>query len=137
VIKLEVEDYCQNCPNFEIYTDTRTTVGYANGIGQLSLTDHTIKCKHRELCIGIMIILKCTLWDQRREKQKMTINDGSISDGLIIGFDRAKNGDNTVLIVGRQQKDSNVKVVNVFAGDEAYELYKKLVEKREEENLNE
>ncbi|MDR1549047.1 MAG: hypothetical protein LBT06_10730 [Hungatella sp.] len=67
----------------------------------------------------------------------MTINDGSISDGLIIGFDRAKNGDNTVLIVGRQQKDSNVKVVNVFAGDEAYELYKKLVEKREEENLNE
>ena len=60
----------------------------------------------------------------------MTINDGSISDGLIIGFDRAKNGDNTVLIVGRQQKDSNVKVVNVFSGDEAYELYRKLVEER-------
>lgn len=62
----------------------------------------------------------------------MTINDGSISDGLIIGFDRAKNGDNTVLIVGRQLNDQEVKIVNAFSGEEAFELYKKLTEKRED-----
>jgi len=66
----------------------------------------------------------------------MTINDGSISDGLIIGFDRTKNGDNTVLIVGRQLNGQEVKIVNAFGGEEAFELYQKLVSKREE-NLNE
>ena len=55
------------------------------------------------------------------------INKSSITDILLIGFNRSYNGDNTVLIVGRKRPNEKIDIVNTFRDDEAMELYLKLV----------
>lgn len=54
----------------------------------------------------------------------------SITDTILVGFDRSKNGDNTVLIVGRKRPNESVDIINAFEGDEALELYRRLVTKK-------
>ena len=49
------------------------------------------------------------------------------SDSLIIGFDSSAGKDVTVLIVGRKKPREAVDVINTFDGEEAIELYKKLI----------
>ena len=49
------------------------------------------------------------------------------SDSLIVGFDSSAGKDGTVLIVGRKKPREAVDVINAFNGEEALELYKKLV----------
>ena len=49
------------------------------------------------------------------------------SDSLIIGFDSSAGEDGTVLIVGRKKPREAVDVINAFDGEEALELYKKLI----------
>lgn len=49
------------------------------------------------------------------------------SDSLIIGFDSSGGKDCTVLIVGRKKPREAVDVINAFEGEEALELYRKLV----------
>ena len=49
------------------------------------------------------------------------------SDSLIIGFDSSAGKDDTVLIVGRKKPREAVDVINAFDGEEALELYKKLI----------
>ena len=66
MINLEVKDYCQNCPHFEADTDTCTTAGYCDDIGLLSLTDHTIRCKHREACIEIHDYIKAHIMGSKK-----------------------------------------------------------------------
>lgn len=51
------------------------------------------------------------------------------SDTLLVGFDHSQ-GDIAVLIVGRKDVGESVQIINQFQGEEAEELYKKLVEKR-------
>lgn len=48
-------------------------------------------------------------------------------DSLIIGFDSSAGKNGTVLIVGRKKPREAVDVINAFNGEEALELYKKLV----------
>ena len=48
-------------------------------------------------------------------------------DSLIIGFDSSGGTDCTVLIVGRKKPREAVDIINAFEGEEALELYKKLV----------
>lgn len=48
-------------------------------------------------------------------------------DSLIIGFVSSANKDGTVLVVGRKKPREAVDVINAFNGEEALELYKKLV----------
>lgn len=59
----------------------------------------------------------------------------SITDSIIIGFYRSKNGDNTVLIVGRKRLNKSVDIINAFEGDEALELYRRLVTKKDDQNV--
>lgn len=49
------------------------------------------------------------------------------SDSLIVGFDSSAGKDGTVLIVGRKKPREAVDIINAFEGEEALELYKKLV----------
>ena len=49
------------------------------------------------------------------------------SDLLIIGFDSSAGKDSTVLIVWRKKPRKAVDVINAFDGEEALELYKKLI----------
>lgn len=50
-----------------------------------------------------------------------------ITNTLLVGFDREENGDNPVLIIGTKKKGNAVDIINAFDGDEAVDLYKKLV----------
>ena len=54
-----------------------------------------------------------------------------VSESLVIGIDISENGDNAVLIVGRKQSGTDTEIVNAFQGEEAIELYTKLISKRE------
>lgn len=48
-------------------------------------------------------------------------------DSLIIGFNSSAGKDCGVLIVGRKKPREAVDIINAFEGEEALELYKKLV----------
>lgn len=48
------------------------------------------------------------------------------NDTLLVGFDFTHGEDNKVMIIGHKEGEY-LKIVNAFSGDEAYELYKKLI----------
>ena len=50
---------------------------------------------------------------------------------LIIGYDISHTSDNKVLVVGKRGPSGSVEIVNAFQGDEAEELYNKLITKKE------
>lgn len=50
----------------------------------------------------------------------------SITETLLVGFD-SSNEDNSVLIVGRKRPNNSLDIINAFQGEEAEELYKKLI----------
>ena len=45
----------------------------------------------------------------------------------IVRVDSSNKNDNIVMTVGRIRRDHHIDIVNVFQGDEARELYEKLV----------
>lgn len=49
------------------------------------------------------------------------------SDSLIVGFDSSAGKNGTVLVVGRKKPREAVDIINAFEGEEALELYKKLI----------
>ena len=53
-----------------------------------------------------------------------------VNESLLVGVDFTRGEDTGVLIVGRQKK-GKVEVINAFSGEEAYELYKKLITKND------
>lgn len=54
----------------------------------------------------------------------------SLNDTLLVSISFSDK-DTGVLVVGRKRKNQSVKIVNAFQGEEALELYKKLVTKKE------
>ncbi len=54
----------------------------------------------------------------------------NLSDTLLVSIEFSDK-DTGVLVVGRKRKNQSVKIVNAFQGEEALELYKKLVTKKE------
>ena len=50
---------------------------------------------------------------------------------LIIGYDISHTSDNKVLVIGKRGPSGSVEIVNAFQGDEAEELYNKLITKQE------
>ena len=57
----------------------------------------------------------------------------NLSDTLLVSISFSDK-DKGVLIVGRQRKNQSIEIVNAFQGDEALELYKKLVTQKEKNN---
>lgn len=57
----------------------------------------------------------------------------NLSDTLLVSISFS-NTDTGVLIVGRKRKNQSIEIINAFQGDEALELYKKLVTKKEKNN---
>lgn len=53
----------------------------------------------------------------------------TINESIIIGYDQ-KDDDNAVLIVGRKAPKQSVEVINAFQGEEAKELYERLITKK-------
>ena len=48
-------------------------------------------------------------------------------DSILVSVDFSNNNDTGVLIVGRKRMNQSVEIINAFQGDEARELYEKLV----------
>lgn len=46
MIKLMIEDYCQDCKNFEVHQKSSTFFTDDNAV----FSDHILTCKHAELC---------------------------------------------------------------------------------------
>ena len=56
------------------------------------------------------------------------------SDTLLVGFDFTKGSDETVCVVGRRRMNESVEILNAFQGQDAKELYDKLVTMKEKKN---
>ena len=54
----------------------------------------------------------------------------NLSDTLLVSISFSDK-DTGVLIAGRKRKNQSIEIVNAFQGDEALELYKKLVTQKE------
>lgn len=50
-------------------------------------------------------------------------------DGILIGVDISDKDSTAVLTVGRKRMNQSVEIINAFQGDEARELYNRLVTK--------
>lgn len=57
-----------------------------------------------------------------------------LSDTLLVGMNFESGEDTGVLIIGRRRKNGTTDIVNAFQGEEAKELYLKLVTKKGAEN---
>jgi hypothetical protein len=57
-----------------------------------------------------------------------------LSDCILVSIDFTHGKETGVLIVGRKRLGESVDIINAFQGEEAWELYKKLVTKKEKEN---
>ena len=51
----------------------------------------------------------------------------SITDTILVSIDLSRNKENAILIVGRKKPREAVDIINAFDGEEALELYKKLI----------
>lgn len=51
----------------------------------------------------------------------------SITDTILVSIVLSRNNENAVLVVGRKKPREAVDVINAFDGEEALELYKKLI----------
>ena len=54
-------------------------------------------------------------------------------DSILVSVDFSNNNDTGVLIVGRKRMNQSVEIINALQGDEARELYEKLVTKKKKE----
>ena len=57
-------------------------------------------------------------------------------DTLLIGVDFSKGVDAGFMLIGRHIPGGGTEILNSFTGDEAHELYKKLVTMKTEEKEN-
>ena len=57
----------------------------------------------------------------------------NLSDTLLVSISFSDK-DTGVLVIGRKRKNQSIEIVNAFKGDEALELYKKLVTQKEKSN---
>ena len=55
-----------------------------------------------------------------------------LNDAIIVSVDFTRGRDVGVLVVGRKLFGEEVQIINAFQGEEAYELYHKLVTKNKE-----
>lgn len=54
-------------------------------------------------------------------------------DSILVSVDFSNNNDTGVMVVGRKRMNQSVEIINTFQGDEARELYEKLVTKKKKE----
>ena len=57
----------------------------------------------------------------------------NLSDTLLVSISFSDK-DTGVLVVGRKRKNKSIEIVNAFQGEDALELYKKLVTRKEKNN---
>lgn len=58
------------------------------------------------------------------------------TDTILVSYDFTHGEDKSVLVVGRKRPNQTVEIINAFQGEEAEELYKKLINKKEKKDGN-
>lgn len=74
----------------------------------------------------------------KNEKEKMFADYQKdvrrvIADSVLVGADFSNGKDVGVLVVGRKRMNQAVEIINTFQGDEAWELYNKLITPKKKE----
>lgn len=57
------------------------------------------------------------------------------TDTILISFDHNHETGNKVLVVGRKRLNESVEIINAFQGEDAEELYLKLITKKVNPNV--
>lgn len=52
-----------------------------------------------------------------------------MSDCILVSIDKSNGTDRTVVVVGRQRPNKSVEIINAFQGQEAIDIYNKLITK--------
>lgn len=61
--------------------------------------------------------------------------DKSTTDSMLIGFNRMLGEDIATLLVGKKRENGSVEIINAFEGEEAIELYEKLITIKNKEEI--
>lgn len=56
MIRLDIEEYCQQCLDFS--PDVTKPIRVTTGSGEISFTDTVVQCEYRKRCAGMMRYLK-------------------------------------------------------------------------------
>lgn len=54
-----------------------------------------------------------------------------VNECLLVSVDFTRGRDVGIMVVGRKGSKTDVEVINAFQGEEAYQLYQKLITKQE------
>lgn len=60
----------------------------------------------------------------------------NVNECLLVSVDFTRGEDVGVMVIGRQKPKADVEIINAFQGEEALELYKKLITKKEANNVS-
>ena len=60
----------------------------------------------------------------------------SFTDTILVSFYYSNKDDQSILVVGRKHMNESVEIINAFSGEEAEELYNKLVGDKGGSNVN-
>lgn len=55
-------------------------------------------------------------------------------DSILVSVDFSNKNDTGVMVIGRKRMNQSVEIINAFQGDEARELYNRLITKKEVKN---
>lgn len=55
-----------------------------------------------------------------------------VIDSVVVSVDFSNKNDTGVMVVGRKRMNQSMEIINAFQGDEARELYERLITKKEE-----
>ena len=58
-------------------------------------------------------------------------------DSILVSVDFSNKNDTGVMVVGRKRMNQSVEIINAFQGDEARELYERLIPFRRKERTSE
>ena len=61
--------------------------------------------------------------------------DKSTTDSMLIGFNRMLGEDIATVLVGKKRENGSVEIINAFEGEEAIELYEKLITIKNKEEI--
>lgn len=53
---------------------------------------------------------------------------------VLVGLDDTNGIDNAVLVVGTKRVNESIKIINAFQGQEAIDIFNKLITKKEKQN---
>jgi flagellar motor switch protein FliG len=57
-----------------------------------------------------------------------------IKDSILVSYIENEDPEKSILVVGKKRINQSAEIINAFSGDEATELYKRLITKREKTN---